>query len=326
MKRVSMLLSAGLALSATGCGLMKATGVMKEPPPNTAVSLEIDRAKSFGDSDTIVVPTAYLRLTVDGKASASSDGDGLRSIGRGNSGNAHVHAKYKVNGLDKSLAQELAKLAYDDFVSKLRAAGYKVLTYDDVKDQEFVSGLTRYEKDAAYGIAMENGQMVATPTDDQAIKPGTGGNVISPYQRFGKSKFKEGTLLIPTYTITSPLAKTDSYSSGASIELMPGMALTQGGVNVLTNGGGWGSVKLKKAVYGLSDKTGEIVKVADNTPTAANALNKTMSLLTGMGGRNVKSSSYELTIDRAAFRDAATKGFAQFNDEVAKVAAGAKKS
>lgn len=326
MKRISAMLGVALGLGAAGCGVMKATGVMKAPPPNTEVALAVDRVKSFGDSNTIVVPTLYLRMPVEGKASASSDGDGLRSVGRGNSGNAHVHAKYKVSGLDKALAQEIAKFAYDDFVGKLRAAGYTVLTYDDIKGESFVQELGRYEKDSTYGIAMEDGQMIATPTDDQAIKPGMGGNLISPYQRFGKSKFKEGTLLIPTFSLTSPLAKAETYSSGASIELMPGIALTQGYVGVLTHGGGWGSAKLKKAVFGLSDKTGEIVKVADTTPTAANALNKTMSLLTGMGGRSVKSSSYTLTIDRAIYREAAQKGLTMFNAEIAKVIAGAKKA
>jgi hypothetical protein len=314
-----------LSLALTGCGILKATGVMKDPPPNTTVALEVDRAKSFGDSATIVVPTLYLRVPVEGKASASNDSDGLRSIGRGNQGKVHVHAAFKVVGMDKAMAQDLAKAAYDDFVAKLRGAGYKVLTYDDIKDQ--VASLSRYDKDAAYGIAMDAGTMIATPTDDMAIKPGMGGNVISPYQSFGKSKLKDGaTILIPSFTLASPLAKADTHSSGAKITLIPAMALTQGYVAVLTHGGGWGSAKLKKAVYGLSENTGTIVETKDNTPSVGNAISKTLSILGGVASRTVKSKAYELTIDKAGYRAAAVKGLSMFNEELAKVAAGAKKS
>lgn len=324
--RYALPLAALLASSAlTGCGLAKATGIMKEPPPNTVVELKVDRQKAFGESETLIVPTMYVRLAYEGKAHAKNDGDGLRTVGRGNSGNTHIFAAYKVDGLDKALAQEIAKKAYEDFVGKLRGAGYKVLTYDDVKAD--LAGMSRYEADKNTGIAMENGQMIATPLDEMAIKPGMGGNVLAPYMSFGKSKLKtEGTLIIPHLTLVSPLAKTETWSSGAALELKPGMALSQGGVNVLTHKGGWGSAVMKKWVFGLSDNAGTIVETADNTPKVANALTKGMSLLTGYAGRGVKSKAYSMTIDRNGYRDAALKGLSMFSEEVAKVAAGARKS
>ncbi len=322
MKRINQIVSAIVllgALGAAGCGLAKATGIMKDPPPNTAVMLDVSGAKTFRDSDTLVVPTSYLRLTVDGAASAVSDKNTFSS----DTSNARVTLKYKINGVDKALAQEIAKAAYEDFVAKLRAAGYKVLTYDDIKDQ--ITGLARYSKDEAYGLPVDAGQLVVTPTDEMAIKPGMGGNIVSPYQHFGKSTLKEGTLLIPTFIISSPLARSETSSSNAKLTLFPSMALTSGYVAFMTHGGAWGNAKLKKAVFGLSDNVGTIAKTADTSPTVANALTKTFAAF-GVGGTNRKSATYTMTVDRAAYRDAAVKGLVMYNVEFAKVAADAKKS
>jgi hypothetical protein len=104
------------------------------------------------------------------------------------------------------------------------------------------------------------------------------------------------------------------------------MALTSGYVSFLTHGGGWGSAKLKKPVWGLSDNVGTIVKTADTTPSVANALTKTFATLGGIGGTTRKSSNWTMTLDRAAYRDGAVKGLTQFNDEFSKIAADAKKS
>lgn len=327
MKRIVSIVAVAAALTATGCGLMKATGIMKEPPPNTVVMLQVDRAKAFADSDTIVIPTLYLRLPVEGKVSAHMETSALNNVGRsGSGGGATAIARYKVDGLDKALAQEIAKAGYDDLVAKLRADGFKVLTFDDIKNQEAVSGQSRYSADAAYGLPVEDGQLVATPTDEMALKPGMGNNLLSPYMHFGKSRLTEGTILMPTFTLISPLAKTDTNSSGASVALYPGMVMSNGFVSLLTHGGGWGSAKLKKWVFGLSDGVGTIVKTADTTSHAANALGKTLSMLTGFGSNNVKSGAYTMTIDRAAYRDAAIKALKEFNDELAKVAAASKKA
>lgn len=304
----------------SGCGLAKAVGVMKDPPPNTTVALDVSGAKTFRDSNVLVVPTAYLRLTVDGSATAVSDKNTFSS----DTSNARVTLKYKINGVDKALAQEISKAAYEDFVAQLRAAGYKVLTYDDIKDQ--VAGLPRYTKDEVYGLPVDAGQLVVTPTDEMAIKPGMGGNIVSPYQHFGKSILKEGTLIIPTFTIASPLAKAETSGSSAKLQLVPEMALTSGYVAFMTHGGAWGSAKLKKAVFDLSANVGTIAKTADTSPSGANALTKTFAALGGIGGTMRKSATYTMTADRAAYRDAAVKGLGMFNVEFAKAAADAKKS
>jgi len=40
MKRLSIFALATLVFSLTGCGLMKATGIMKDAPPNTTVTMK----------------------------------------------------------------------------------------------------------------------------------------------------------------------------------------------------------------------------------------------------------------------------------------------
>ena len=326
--RLTAMLAAVLTLSILalpGCGLLKAVGVMKPPPRNETVTLEVDHVKKFGDSNTIIVPTLYLYLPVEGSASASSDSTAIHDIGRGSSGRASVTIKYKVAGLDKALAQGIAKAAYDDFVAKLRAAGYKVLTFDDIKGEPMMSGLTRMAKDAKYDMPLESGELIATPSDDMAIKKGFGGALLTPYQHFGKSTLKEGTIIVPTFKILAPLSKAETSSGSASLTLVPGMALTTGGYSLLTHSGGWGNALLRKWVFGLSDNVGTVVKTEDTTPAVANALTKVFSVL-GAAGTMRKSANYTLTIDKDAYRTGALKGLSSMNDEAAKIIASVKKS
>lgn len=320
MKLITLLLVGAAALQLSGCGLAKATGIMKDPPPNTVVELKVNGEKAFRDSEVLVVPTFYLRLPVDGSASAVSD----KNVFSSDTSNARVSMKYKINGLDKALAQEIAKTAYADFVAKLRAAGYTVRTFDDIKDQ--ITEVSRYKKDEAYGLPVDAGQLIVTPTDEMAINPGFGGNVVAPYQKRGKSMLKEGTLIVPTFVLASPLARPETSGSTAKLTLFPAMAMTQGNVAFLTHGGAWGGANLKKWVFGLSDNVGKVEKTADTSPAVANALTKTFAVLAGVGGTNRKSSNWTMTIDPVAYREGALKGLTQFNDEMGKVAAAAKKS
>lgn len=300
----------------------------------SSVKIETSREKNFGASPVIIVPTVYLRLAASGHIFVAKQGSALSTIGGGNANTVRASARYTVKGLDKKLAQELAAKVHDDFVGRLRAAGFTVKTYADIRDLPTVTKATRLEKDAATGLTLEkdaSGQtvfIVATPGDEQAFKPSLGGAVFKPFMSLGKSTLGEGTVLIPTYTIVAPQVwgeKGGGYATiSAGINVAPGMNLESAFLPLLTQKGAWGDARTKGIVVNVSAKVGEIGK-QDTTDKTGNAFSSALSTLTGAGGISTKSASYTFTIDQTAYSEGVLKGTGDFNEEVIKIVANARK-
>ena len=302
-----------------------------------AVAVNVGHVGDLADyGKVVVVPTAYVKFLVDGSVFVAKQSSGLLSMGGGSSNSVKAKAKYKVAGLDKALAQEIAKRAYDDFVAGLRAAGYTVLTYDDIKTRDYVASASRASPDGDWGLPTEkvvgsrDTYVVATPSDEMAFKIGFTG----PFAEFismGKPRFNDATLVIPVYTITAPQSASETSSGfnriSAEVSVMPNMnlsnaqALWMGKPRVRMGGGNFPGVVTKGPVYNLTEKAGELVKASDTTPTAANALSKTLSMLAGGGSISSSSADYVLTIDRDVYSAAALRGISSFNAEVSKAAA-----
>lgn len=296
----------------------------------------VEDLNSYGNK-TVVVPTVYVKLLVQGKAFVAKQGSALQQMASGGNANSvKASARYKVVGMDKALAQSIARQAYDDFVAKLRASGYTVLTYDDIKTRDYVSGAAREKADATWGIPTESPQgssdtyLVAAPSDEQQFKIGFTG-VFSEFMSRGKPRFEDAAVIIPTYTIVAPQVWGESGSGynriSAQINTAPGMNLNyaaapwMGKPKVRMGGSKVPGVFLKGAVTNTTPKAGELVKAADTTPTAANALSKGLSLLSGAGSIQASSAEYTFTIDRDAYTSGAMKGIGDFNSEVANYAA-----
>jgi hypothetical protein len=155
---------------------------------------------------TLVVPTLYLNLLTEGKVSASKS-SGMFS---GSNNTARASASYRVAGLDKAYAQQLAQAAYDDLVAQLRQAGYTVLTYADVKDREVVRAAQRDSEAGPLGLptGSEAGNSFVTvaPSDEQLFRSGFAGGAFSEFQSGGKSRFTDATLIIPHFSFQAPQA------------------------------------------------------------------------------------------------------------------------
>ncbi|TAN73179.1 MAG: hypothetical protein EPN14_09995 [Gallionella sp.] len=317
--------------------------VAEEAPASKSLAVTaINPEDLISYSNTVVVPTAYVKLLVEGSAFVSQKGG--YQIGK--SANAvNASAKYKVVGIDKKLAQDIARQAYDDFVAKLRAAGYTVLTYNDIRDRDFVMSAEREKADANWGLPVENSRagdqiyIVAAPSDEQHFMSGMNSGVFNQFVSLGKPKFKDATVIIPQYTITAPQVwgKADaSYSTiSAAINTAPGMQLQSAtapwmGAPVVRIMHGIPGLTTKGAIK-ISDKVGELVKAADEptaASTTANVLNaglQGLALLTGAGTIKQNASEYTFTIDRNAYASAALRGAGDFNARMAEVAAAAKK-
>ena len=114
---------------------------------------------------TIVVPTAYVTLLTEGRVTARKQSGMFQ---RGNA-SALASANFKVDGIDKAFAQSLAQKAYDDFVAKLRAADYTVLTYADIRDRDAIKNAQREKAMAQSGCPRNQNRAAALPSPHPAM-------------------------------------------------------------------------------------------------------------------------------------------------------------
>jgi hypothetical protein len=291
-----------------------------------AVNVNAINLEDLQDSEkTLVIPTAYVRLLVSGRVVASKQA-GLFQRG---SGSAHASVSYRVDGVDKAYAQLLAKAAQDNLVAQLRQAGYKVLTYDDVKDRDYVRNAQR---ETAQATVSENGNdfLVASPSDEQYFKSGFAGGFFAELQSGGKNRFTDATLIIPQYTFAAPQAWAEGsrgYNSvSAEANVVHGMNMIQASAHWMGQPKsrmmrGIPGVATREQVINASTEVGTLTKTADTTPAASNALSSALSGLTGSGNIQRSSSAYLLTVDREAYAAGVMNGVVSFNTEVARAAA-----
>jgi hypothetical protein len=155
--RVVLLIASLLSVSA-----------LAQSPAMKPFEINMDRVKvtsfgaNFGTTSSYLIPTLRLRVSVAGSVWAQKGG-------------AKAHGKYYVDGLDHDMLQGVAKTLQDDLVTKMRAAGYTVLTYDDVKSEPDVSGQSVDKIDTRYGLPSSGGLGMpvtfvdATPSDAQTF-------------------------------------------------------------------------------------------------------------------------------------------------------------
>ena len=305
-------------------------------PPQTATPLDVyvvNPEDLLDYNKTIVVPTAYVTLLTEGRVTARKQSGMFQ---RGNASTL-ASANFKVDGIDKAFAQSLAQKAYDDFVAKLRAAGYTVLTYADIRDRDAIKNAQREKGDGPIGLPAksESGSSfaIAAPSDEQYFKSALGWGVFAEFVQSGRLVITDATLLIPQYTIAAPQVWGEGsrgYGSvSAEVKVVHGM-------NLLTASANWmgkpksrvmrgaPGVQTKQQIINVTEKAGTLQQTANTTPQAANAVSGVLSMLSGAGNIQRSSGNYAFTIDRDAYTAGAMNGISRFNAEVAKAAAEAK--
>ena len=293
-----------------------------------AVTVEaINPEDLLGSGKTLLIPTAYVTLVTEGRVSASKQAGAFQ---QGNA-TARAAANFKVLGIDKAYAQQLAKAALDNLIGQLRAAGYTVLTYADVKDRELFRNAAREAGPKADSEGGLNTLTVA-PSDEQLFKSGLNGGLFSEFISGGKTRIGDATLIIPQYTFHAPQAWAESsrgYKSvSATTNVVHGMNMASARVTWLGQPvsrmmRGIPGVATTKPVINVSEKVGTLSSGVDASPTVANSLS---SALANFGGGSIQRTvtNYELAIDRDAFAAGVMNGVQSFNAEVARVAAAAK--
>lgn len=190
-------------------------------------------------STAFLVPTVYMYVSAREKLTA---GGGL--------GNAGVKARVFTQGPNKRQLQALAGQLQSELVGQLRAAGYTVLTFDDVRGD--VSAKDHFAPNPRYGMPTHDARafpgidfVLATPTDEQAISYGLTG----PTGPWGEATKRTGaTLLLPEFYFTMPQMGAsfthNLQGTHANIRFDPAMHLA--GINVYgaTAKGGWCSISV----------------------------------------------------------------------------------
>jgi hypothetical protein len=281
---------------------------------------------------TIVIPTAYVTLLTDGKVAAAKR-PGMFQQG---DNTVRASASYKVQGLDKAFAQQLAKAAQDDLVEQLRKVGFTVLTYAEIKDRELLKNAQRETSTGEMGLPTSsegsNNFITAAPSDEQYFKSSMVGGHFSEFISQGKARITDATLIIPRYHFASPQSWTETNSGyktiSAEANVAPGMNLNYAAAHHTHFVGahpvrGAPGVATQHLTINTTEGAGALVKTSDNTPTTANAVSNVLSRLTGLGSIKSVAHEYLMTVDRAAYMAGVMNGVRSFNAEVAKAAAAA---
>ncbi|MBI3149646.1 MAG: hypothetical protein HYZ17_14150 [Betaproteobacteria bacterium] len=322
----SMLVSPVLAQTAS-----EAVAAAPMPAPKPEFKLSVVNPEDLLDfGKTVVVPTAYVTLLTDGRVAAVKQSGffqrGSNSVG--------ASASYRVQGIDKAFAQALAQAAYEDLVTQLRQAGYKVLTYADIRERDLVKTAARQTELGPLGLPTSsqggNQFVTAAPSDEQHFASSFAGGAFAEFISLGKSKFADATVIIPQYTFAAPqswAAGSRGYNSvSAEANVAPGMNLSFAHAHWLGAPksrmmSGIPGVATKEQIINITEKAGTLEKTADTTPQAANAVSSLLGAISGAGTIKKTAGEYQLSIDRDAYTAGVMNGVRGFNAEVAKIAA-----
>ncbi len=274
---------------------------------NPVPHLQMDALKTFRASNTILVPTMLLRVATDGSVFVTK--------GAGSS-TASAKGSYSVNGLDKAALTALSAQLQDDLVKRLKADGWNVLTFDDIKGDPEVAQMARRTADGALGFPQEKdagnrtNYAIVTPTEAQNIKPAMQG-LHWTFRNVAKAR--NATVIIPQIDIIAPQVWGETrkgYSSAsASVKTAPGMNLNYAMIIALNGKGGGGVVlKTKYAVVNLSENVGTFVDAKSKTPSAANGISKGLGILSGAGSISRASAAYQFQIEPKTFDEAVLRG------------------
>jgi hypothetical protein len=276
-----------------------AASAFAQSPAMKPFEINMDRVKvsafggNFGTTKTYLIPTVSIVVSARGSVWAKKGG-------------AKAHGKYFVDGLQKPLMQDLAKKIQDDLVTRMRAAGYIVLTYDDVKSEPDIASHGLLHADPAFGLPTTGGLgmpvtfVVATPSDAQAFETPIQGPA---WWLRGISKSKDLTVIVPEIKFTVPqmFGETESTVTrdSAGIATDPTMIFEGAMIYGVNPKGGGPAIQIQRhGKRTAADVTGTIKKVSEDKMTVHDLWETT-------------SGDFVMTLDPTVFGDGILRvGFA----------------
>jgi hypothetical protein len=272
---------------------------------NPAKSLDVSGINSLKVSKRILVPTVFIRFGIRGSVFAA------KSAG---SSTASAKGSFVVHGLERDALIALSKQLHDAYIAQLRAAGWEVLTYEDIKSDPGVVAMERQkgegelnfpEQRDAYGTVYA----IVAPSDAQLFKPAMQG-ALWPFRFVGKEL--NATVVVPQIDIVAPQVWAETRkgykSASATVKTAPGMNVNFAIVVGMTPKGSGMMIKLNGSILNATTDAGAFTSAKDKTPSAANGLSKGLSILGGGGNISRASAAYTFMIDPKKFDQGALAG------------------
>ena len=298
-------LTGALLLLANAAGAQTARAI-----PDIALdALKISKGGVIADGDAILVPTAIMHFSIGGSMWVQAKSGGA---------NAQGHAVYITHGLERKMLQDLTQKMVDDLVERLRGAGYKVLTWEDVKNDPEIAKWELREDDKDVGMPTDDqvGQTFVTvgPSDAQQIKYG----ITGIHWKFrGIAKNLNATVLVPEYFFNSPQINMDKEKgykrASVSIDAEPSLRMAPALAWMINPKGGGGLIQLEGMGY-VNFMTDSVGVVTHAKTDKAN-----------LGFMKKMKVGYEMVIDPPLYLDGALHEAKTFNSAIAKVAVKEKK-
>lgn len=266
-----------------------ANTVRAQSPAMKPFELNMERVKitkfggKFSDSKTYFVPSYVLNVSVRGSVWASKGG-------------AQAHGKFFVDGLEPPLMHGLAAKLQADLITRMRAAGYTVLTFEDLKSEPDVVGRSRDKIDEKAGLPVRHGTplsyVIAAPTEEQQFNNG-GQGAAWPFR--GIAKEKGLMVLAPEITFTVPqmwgVTRAGYASNSAGISTDPAMMLEGAWIAAVNGKGGTISILIEKHGMRLATEvTGTIKQLSEESYNFSADWKRT-------------SGDFSMTLDQVAFGD-----------------------
>jgi hypothetical protein len=290
-------------------------------PPKT---IEFFNVKFMKESKKIVLPTLYIRMMNWGRVTAVTQTSALQSMA-GRRDSTVRDTKEIVASIDPELVQGVATELYADLATKLRASGYEVITADEVKNNATIAALPHEKVDPKTGAVSDEVNMGKVRFRYMKIAP-QGMPVYDPpiqgplWPMRNALKELGANAMIVTYTFEPMVMESESKrgisSNTAHAKATARLQLSSGYAQFLNVKSAGGSIHAKEPRR-LTDNVGDIVPVANVSPTTANALSSALGGLFGGGSITSRKNLLALEANKDLLREYMLAGGKAFNDVIA---------
>lgn len=308
------------------CLAVSTTCFASEPefsiPPK---QIDLTGVKYLKTSNRILLPTVNVEVLNWGKITSVTQTSALQTLGGASNSTSRSTMEVAIAS-DVPALRLVAGELYTDLATKLRAAGWEVITYDEAKSNPVLANIRQESADPKLGAPVRKVNLGKQKMNyTQAAPPGMPTMATGmTMQMWGlRSMLTElGThALETTYrfdTVALEAKSRHGFSTNtASTSAQANLVLAHADGFFLSSklAGGW--VRLKSPVAIVGD-IGEIKKIEDASPTAANALSKGLSILAGGGEINSKKGIYVAELNQDALKASILTAGKAFNDEIVK--------
>lgn len=286
--------------------------------------IDVTGVKYLKTSKRILLPTVNIEVLNWGKITSVTQTSALQTLGGDDNSTSRSTMEVAIPS-DVPALRAVAGELYTDLATKLRAAGWEVITYDEGKANPALANIRQESVDPKIGAPVRKVNLgkqkmhytQAAPVGMPTMNPG----MTMPMWGLRQMLTELGTHAMETTYRFDTVALEGKSRHGigtntASTSAQANLVLAHADALFLSNKWAGGKVRLK-APIGIAGDIGEIKKIEDASPTAANALSAGLSLLGG-GAINSKKGIYIAELDQASLRASILSAGKAFNDEIIK--------